>query len=140
MNRFDEANGIYWTALIPRTPEAAARTLIPWIGVDNEVLARADKKQFLKAWNALAYLFTGLNPDDGLYNRDKSCFSPELPWGLPDSLREYYEESGWPVALVGILDEMWDRYEKGEVNDEELYCFNAVKAGIIKRWELASLG
>lgn len=140
MNRFDEVDGIYWTPLIPRTPEAAVRTLTPWIGANNEALARAKKKQLLKAWNALAYLFTCLNPDDGLHNRDAICHSPELPWGLPDSLREYYDESGWPVALVGILDEMWSRFEKGEIDDEEFYCFNAVKAGIVKGWALAALG
>lgn len=131
MNRFDEENGINWTVMIPRTPVAAATTLTPWIGADSDKLTHASKKQLLKAWNALAYLFTGLHPDDGLHNRNSIQLSPELPWGLADSLREYYEESGWPVALIGLLDEMWLRYEKGEYKDEEFYCADAVKAGIL---------
>jgi hypothetical protein len=130
MNRFDEENGINWTVMIPRTPEAAATTLIPWIGADSDKLTHASKKQLLKAWNALAYLFPGLHPDDGIHDRDAIQLSSALPLGLPNSLREYYEESGWPVALVGLLDEMWLRYEKGEINDEEFYCADAAKAGI----------
>jgi len=136
MQDYDEINGIQWSALIPSSPEVATKTLSQWVNADSKAMARASKKELLKAWNALAYLFPGLHPDDGLHNRDSICCSPELPWGLPDSLRKYYEQNGWPIALVGLLDELWSRYEKGEFNDEEFYCANAAKAGIMKQREL----
>ena len=140
MKNYDEVNGIQWSALIPSSPEMATKRLRPWVGADSEVLGSAKKRDLLEAWNALAYLFTGLHPDDGLHNRDTICYSPDTPWGLPDSVRKYYEQSGWPVELVELLDEMWARYEKGEIDDEEFYCYNAVKAGIVNRRGLPAVG
>lgn len=66
------------------------------------------KRDFLRAWCAVAYLFPGLNPD-----------------GCED------ERSGWPRALRRFAAEAWRRAEAGELS--ALYPGDAQWAGLYDR-------
>ena len=51
----------------------------------------------------------------------------------PRLLAPYYVESGWPVVLAPVAKEAWRRYEADELKDDELYCSEAVVAGMCNR-------
>jgi hypothetical protein len=68
------------------------------------------KREFLRAWCSVAYLYPGLHPDG---------------WRETDS--------GWPRVLRGFAAEAWRRARAGELADEELYCSDATWAGLYDR-------
>ena len=70
------------------------------------------KIEFIRAWGALAYLYPGLHPDGF------EC-----------------EGSGWPPTLKPLASEAWRRAEAGELNDNELYPYQACKARIHREKE-----
>jgi hypothetical protein len=70
-------------------------------------LASLPKKEFLRVWCSVAYLYPGLHPD-----------------GFED------EESGWPRVLRPLASEAWRRADTGEISDNELYCYQCCKARI----------
>ena len=45
----------------------------------------------------------------------------------------FYELSGWPLVLESLADEAWRRSEAGLLADDELYCCDAQRAGMIHR-------
>ena len=65
------------------------------------------KREFLRAWCAVAYLFPGLHPDG---------------FEEPDS--------GWPRVLRRIAAEAWRRAAASELADEELYPCDAQWSGL----------
>lgn len=92
---------------IPATLRDAAQYLrVGWQLPSNKL----SKKDFVRAWSAVAYLFPGLHPD-----------------GFDDP------ESGWPVALKRFAAEAWRRAEAGELDDAELYPSDAQWAGLYDR-------
>jgi hypothetical protein len=73
-------------------------------------LEKLSRKQFVRAWSAIAYLFPGLHPE-----------------GYEDI------ESGWPRALKRFAAEAWRRAEAGKLTDVELYCCDAQWSGLYDR-------
>jgi hypothetical protein len=73
-------------------------------------VATLSRRDFVRAWSSIAYLFPGLHPD-----------------GFNDP------ESGWPRALKCFAVEAWRRAEAGKLADEELYPSDAQWAGIYDR-------
>jgi hypothetical protein len=67
------------------------------------------KKEFVRGWCSLAFLYPGLHPD-GFGSRG----------------------SGWPKHFKPLAAEAWRRFEIGELTDNELYCYQASKARIVK--------
>src|SRR5436190_13847540 len=65
--------------------------------------------EFVRAWCSLAYLYPGLHPD-GFSSRG----------------------SGWPKALKRIAAEAWRRADAGKLTDNQLYCYQACKARLLK--------
>jgi hypothetical protein len=63
------------------------------------------KRDFLKAYCSLAYLYPGFHPD-----------------GIDD----------WdgPEEILSIAREAWRRADRGELSDNELYPYQATKAGL----------
>jgi len=92
---------------IPATLRDAARCLrVGW----QLPPAKLSKKDFVRAWSSVAYLFPGLHPDG---------------FDEPDS--------GWPVALKRFVAEAWRRADAGELDDNELYPSDAQWAGLYDR-------
>lgn len=73
-------------------------------------LENLSNEDFLRAWSSVTYLFPGLHPD-----------------GFND------EGSGWPRVLKRFAAEAWQRADKGEITDEELYPSDAQWSGIYDR-------
>jgi hypothetical protein len=73
-------------------------------------LSALPKREFLRAWCSVAYLYPGLHPDG---------------YRLKDS--------GWPRILKRFAAEAWRRARAGQLADEELYCSDAAWAGLHDR-------
>jgi hypothetical protein len=120
----------------PNTPESVEEAIIilaTWFDKSMGQLQLIDTVGLLKLWNAAACVFPGVHPDDVNPIPDVIFHNDNLPLGLPECLRDYDETSGWPLALIPIVMEMWRRYEEGIVSDEEFYCTEAAVAGITAR-------
>ncbi|KKR03550.1 MAG: hypothetical protein UT30_C0026G0010 [Candidatus Uhrbacteria bacterium GW2011_GWF2_39_13] len=76
----------------------------------NGNFKKLDKKTFLNAWKALAFIYVGLHPDEH-----------ENP------------EGGWPKRLKPLAVEVFRRRENGEFTDNELYPSQEVLKGIKAR-------
>lgn len=93
--------------VIPSTLRCAGRELSRAFKAQLEQLPKRD---FMRAWCAIAYAFPGLHPD-----------------GYDDY------ESGWPRVLRRFAAEAWRRAESGELNDEELFPCDAQWSGLYDR-------
>jgi len=71
-------------------------------------LSELDKDTFIKGWKAFAFLYPGLHPDD---------FDAE--------------DSGWTEDLTPLAEEAFRRYESDLISDEEMYCYEEAKKGIL---------
>jgi len=69
-------------------------------------LEKLSKREFLKAYCSVAYLYPGFHPDD-------------------------WEAWTGPARIKALLAEAWRRADKGEFKDGELYPYPATKAAII---------
>ena len=67
------------------------------------------KKEFLRGWSSLLYLYPGLHPD-GFASRG----------------------SGWPRQFKPFAAEAWRRLSAGELDDNELYSYQSAKRRLIK--------
>jgi DNA (cytosine-5)-methyltransferase 1 len=113
--------------------------------LDTEAISRSDEVQALEAWfehpgapahlndEALLRLWRGLllshpelHPinalDHGPLN-EVTRYASTVP-GLNVSHRivERYKRSGWPVKLAPLATEVWARYNRGQLNDQQLFC------------------
>jgi hypothetical protein len=93
-------NSIY----IPRSCPAAEKHLSFAL---QGVLQALNTEEFVRSWCAVSFLYPGLHPD-GFASRG----------------------SGWPKRLKPIAVEAWRRFKAGELTDNQLYCYQASKAGI----------
>jgi hypothetical protein len=75
----------------------------------NRDLRTLTTSEFVRAWCSLAYLYPGLHPD-GYASRG----------------------SGWPKALKPVATEAWRRATAGQLTDNQLYCYQASKARLLK--------
>jgi len=119
--------------LIPKSHAEAAADLQSIASLDRRRLRDCTKEAFLRGWFALFYLFPGLHPDNCLDHGDPTAvWSPDqtaLP-GLEDFTQTRFARSGWPVALELLGREAWRRYSCAELEENELYCAAAQRAGM----------
>jgi DNA (cytosine-5)-methyltransferase 1 len=116
------------------TRQEAARELERIAQLDRRALRALSTSEFLRGWHALLFLFPGLHPDNALDHGDdiEVVNDAQLPLpGLEKVLARRHTRSGWPVALELIGREAWRRYDSGELNDDQLYCASAQRAGLL---------
>lgn len=123
---------------VPVGEREAVEWLRPLFDLSPRALRGLNDDQFKRAWVAVAFLFAGLHPDGALDHgdtilREAAVSNNALTRLEPRLLAPYYERSGWPVVLARIAREAWRRYRKGELRDEEFYCGEAQRAGMMER-------
>lgn len=123
---------------LPKDEQEAVQWLLPLVqAADSNTLQEISNDDFKRGWYSVGFLYAGLHPDSVLENG--TCVSNEAPDHPlvsqiePRLIRPFYEESGWPVALVPVALEAWRRYEAKELADDELYCSEATVAGMCHR-------
>ena len=89
---------------IPPSKRAAERHLCGALSAKIEVLP---KREFMKVYCSLAYLYPGFHPDD-------------------------IEDWDGPKSVLVIAREAWRRAAAGELSDNELYPYQATKAALRK--------
>jgi hypothetical protein len=95
---------------IPSSLKVAGRQA--WLAL-GQPLDRLSKKEFVRAWCSVAYLYPGLHPDG---------------FEEPDS--------GWTKALRRFAAEAWRRANIGELTDDELYPSDAQWSGLYDRMDI----
>ena len=90
---------------IPSSLRAAGRQLRR--AEDTSSLEKLTKRDFLRAWCSILYLFPGLHPD--------TFFDPN---------------NDWPKKLKGLAAEAWRRFQAGELTNNEFYCYQAATTRI----------
>lgn len=119
------------TFFIPGNEREALQWLIPAL---DRPLANMPLDEFLKAWNALSYLYGGLNPDEATDHGEEIATDRDGPVRFeliePRLIAPYYARSGWPVVLAPLAAEAWRRYENDDMPEDALYCIEALWAGI----------
>jgi DNA (cytosine-5)-methyltransferase 1 len=107
----------------------------------ERLLAAVDKplnamphEQFMKAWNAVYYLYPGLHPDDCEYHGNEISQDQEGPERFqlvePRLIAPFHVKSGWPVLIAPIAIEAHRRYAEGLMTEEEFYPSDAQCAGM----------
>jgi DNA (cytosine-5)-methyltransferase 1 len=107
----------------------------------ERLLAAVDKplhdmphEQFMKAWNAVFYLYPGLHPDDCEDHGNDISHDQEGPERFqlvePRLIAPFHVKSGWPVLIAPIATEAHRRYAEGLMTEEELYPSDAQCAGM----------
>lgn len=99
------------SGLIPCNSQQATDRLNQ-VQIPRTRLKTLPKEDFLRGWNALLYLHTGLHPDESA--------NPE---------------GGWPAHLLPLAEEAWRRVDGGELSEEEIYCSGATWAGLCDQIE-----
>ena len=119
---------------IPNNEREALQWLIPAL---DRPLMDMPHDDFMKAWHSLSYLYGGLNPDEATNHGTEIANDQDGPERFrliePRLINPYYTKSGWPVILTPLADEAWARFEDGTMADEEFYCYEACKVGILDR-------
>lgn len=119
---------------IPSSEREALQWLIPAL---DRPLKNMPHDEFLKAWFAIGYLYGGLNPDEATYHGSEVSHEDDGPDRFrliePRLIAPFYVRSGWPLELAPIADEAWRRDELGMMADDELYCYELIKIGILDR-------
>lgn len=120
--------------LIPSNEREALQWLIPAL---DRLLNDMPHEEFLKAWFAIGYLYGGLNPDEAADHGTEISIQDNGPDRFrliePRLIAPYYVKSGWPVVLAPMVAEAWARNERGQMDDDELYCHEIVRIGILDR-------
>jgi DNA (cytosine-5)-methyltransferase 1 len=89
---------------IPASLRAAGRQLRL---AEGGSLERLRKREFLRAWCSIHYLFPGLHPDTF-----------------------FTAQADWPKRLKSFAAEAWRRFQAGELTDNEFYCYQAATTRI----------
>ena len=115
------------------TRQEAAHALERLAQLDRRALRALPVAEFLRGWHALLFLFPGLHPDNALDHGDdiEEVHTEQLGVpGFQQTLDRRHTRSGWPVALELIGVEAWRRHKAGQIDDEDLYCVAAQRAGL----------
>lgn len=119
---------------IPSNEREALQWLIPAL---DRPLQNMPHDEFLKAWFAIGYLYGGLNPDEATYHGTEISYEDIGPDRFrliePRLIAPFFVRSGWPLVLAPIADEVWRRFDLGMLEEDELYCYELVKIGILDR-------
>ena len=120
--------------LIPSSEREALQWLIPAL---DKPLQNMPQESFLKAWFAVGYLYGGLNPDEATDHGEEISYEDNGPDRFrliePRLITPYYVRSGWPLVLAPLAKEAWRRDALRLMADDELYCYELVKIGILDR-------
>ena len=117
----------------PLSRPEAAKELEKLAKLDRRTLRTLPVDEFLRGWHALLFLFPGLHPDNALDHGNAVEEVTTEQIGLPGferMLDRRHIRSGWPVALELIGREALLRHEWNEINNEQLYCVEAQRAGL----------
>lgn len=89
---------------IPKSPEEAHKLLVSALARKPGEMSRAE---LIKAWCAVAYLHPEIHSDD-------------------------FEGSNtnWPEAVKAMAREVWRRYDKHEIKEDDVYPSDAAWAGV----------
>ena len=120
------------------TRKEAARELERLARLDRRALRAVPAAEFLRGWHALLFLFPGLHPDNARDHGDDTEEVPTEHLGVPGFERELdrrHTRSGWPVMLELLGREACRRYETREMSNEEFYCVEAQRAGLLETKE-----
>lgn len=123
---------------LPNGPAEAVQWLMELVrAADNKVLRKLPTDTFKRGWFSVGFLYPGLHPDSAI-NHGKEISNQLLNHAEickiePRLLAPFFVESGWPVILAPVAKEAWRRYEAHELKDDELYCSEAVVAGMCDR-------
>jgi DNA (cytosine-5)-methyltransferase 1 len=119
---------------IPSNEREALQWLIP--ALDRPV-ADMPHEDFLKAWFSISYLYGGLHPDEATDHGEEISTEDLGPDRFrliePRLIAPFYVQSGWPVVLAPLAEEAWFRFEQGHLEEDEFYCYELVKIGILDR-------
>jgi hypothetical protein len=107
----------------------------------DRLLAAVDKplqdmphEQFMKAWNAVYYLYPGLHPDDCEDHGNEISHDQEAPERFqliePRLIAPFHVKSGWPVLIAPIATEAHRRLAEGSMTEDEFYASDAQCAGM----------
>lgn len=123
---------------LPTSEVEAFQWLLPLVkAAEANVLAQVGTDEFLRGWYSISFLYPGLHPDSALQNGSEVSQYAQAALNLRKAetrlLAPYYVQSGWPVALAAVAKDAWRRFDANEIEDQELYCTEAVIAGICRR-------
>ena len=123
---------------LPKDESQAVDWLMELVqAADNKTLRKVSVDEFKRGWFSVGFLYPGLHPDGALDHGKELSSDVVSPAKIrkiePRLLTPYYVESGWPVVLAPVAKEAWRRYEADELKDDELYCSEAVVAGMVHR-------
>jgi hypothetical protein len=120
--------------LIPSSEREALQWLIPAL---DRPLQNMPQELFLKAWFSVGYLYAGLNPDESTDHGEEISYDDKGPVRFrliePRLIAPYYVRSGWPLVLAPLAKEACRRDALGLMADDELYCYELVKVGLLDR-------
>jgi len=115
----------------PKNEREALQWLIPAL---DRPLRNMPLDEFKRAWFAIGYLYGGLNPDEATNHGIEISYEGDGPDRFrliePRLIAPFYVNSGWPLVLAPLADEAWLRFDEGALEDDELYCYEMVHAGI----------
>ncbi len=115
---------------LPENGVQALEMLAALASKTRHELRKLDDGDFLSGWHALLYLYPGLHPDGALdHGNDEELVQVTDRAGMDFSRR--YTRSGWPVALELIGREAWRRYDANSISDDDFYCVEAQRAGML---------
>jgi DNA (cytosine-5)-methyltransferase 1 len=131
----------FWLEPLPANDMEAVNWLLELVrAADKKKLRQIPTAVFKRGWYSIGFLYPGLHPDSvGEHGKELSHHVddagdfPEIQKIEPRLLAPYYVQSGWPKVLTPIAREAWRRYSSKELGDDELYCSEAVTAGICSR-------
>jgi DNA (cytosine-5)-methyltransferase 1 len=123
---------------LPTTDDQAIQWLMELVqAADKKSLRKLTADEFKRGWFSVGFLYPGLHPDGSVdHGKEQSSDAVnhiEVRKIEPRLLAPYYVKSGWPVVLAPVAREAWRRFETGELKDDELYCSEAVMAGMCHR-------
>lgn len=128
----------FWLEPLPANDKEAVNWLLELVrAADKKRLRQIPTALFKRGWYSVGFLYPGLHPNSVFEHGKKVSYKaddfPELQKAEPRLLAPSYIQSGWPVVLEPIAKEAWRRYRAKELSDDELYCSEAVTAGICSR-------
>ena len=109
---------------LPSSDQMAIAWLAPVLDLSPVQLREMKPRQFMKAWASVAFLYSGLHPDEATEHGTVISHEYEgdyIPEGIDERLlAPSYERSGWPVVLEPLANEAWRRFDAGLLADGEL--------------------
>ena len=124
-------------SLLPTSDQMAVAWLVPVLDLSEQQVRDMTPRQFRQAWYSVAFLYSGLHPDEATNHGTEvmtEYAGTDIPEGIDERLlAPFYEQSGWLVALEPLAAEAWRRFDAGMLADEELYCLDAQRAGMLHR-------